>query len=100
MSSRTNFRSRPEMLTTVLETIISQRGEELRWTRVMSACRTNYRQIMGYRRIMEEKGLIRIEGDDVQVTQKGFEFLAVSRKFFGLLENEGEPRQRSLEAGH
>jgi len=88
MSSRDGVRSRPEMLMTVLESIISQNGERLRWTRIMSACRTNHKQLMRYKRIMTEKGLIQPDGDGIQVTQKGFEFVALSRKFFGMLENE------------
>lgn len=92
MASRTTFRSGPEMLKIVLESIISQSGEDLRWTRVMSASGTNYRQIMRYRQIMAEKGMIVIDGDAVEVTQKGFEFVALSRQFFRMLNNEDQLR--------
>lgn len=93
MAARTTFRSEPEMLKIVLEIIVSANAEDLRWTRIMSASRTNYKQIMRYRRIMADAGMIILNGGAVEVTQKGFEFVALSRKFFGMLRNEGEIRE-------
>jgi predicted transcriptional regulator len=88
MAARTIFRSEPEMLKVVMESILSEGGQDLRWTRIMSASRTNYRQIMRYRRIIVDNGMITLDGDAVEVTPKGFEFVALSRKFFGMLKNE------------
>jgi predicted transcriptional regulator len=98
MAARTTFRSEPEMLKVVMESIISENGNDLRWTRIMSACRTNYRQIKRYRRIMADRGMIVLDGDAVEVTQKGFEFVALSRKFFGMLRNEGQVQEGSGQA--